>query len=280
MLGTKNNQGDMVWSSSITPRGINASILNAGIINTDQIQIMNGNSPAFKWDKYGISALYDDTNNNSDKDYGFVRFDKYGLYGIKDELTSWAPDEIDPLTHITEKSTFALTWRGLQIVKNITGTSSKDSKIKLRIGEFEATGNKSAIMEIVNTTEGKTTPIFAVYTDGSAIIGGLGYSSGGGSLVLPTEYEVKGFGQWEVDNHKIATKINSGAAIRSEITNTGIKYYTAKDSTKFSHIEFVTENGKTGLKITNCIGIDDWFNKITLLEEKVATLEKQLNPTE
>jgi hypothetical protein len=70
---------------------------------------MNGSSAAFKWDKYGINALYTETINNVSTT-GFVRFDKYGIYGIKNNSTSWLPEDMNS---ISQHATFALTWKGL-----------------------------------------------------------------------------------------------------------------------------------------------------------------------
>jgi hypothetical protein len=51
---------------------------------------MSGDDPVFRWDAYGISAYdarWDDSNGTSIIDSintnKFVRFDKYGIYGVE-----------------------------------------------------------------------------------------------------------------------------------------------------------------------------------------------------
>jgi hypothetical protein len=59
--------------------------LTSGILQTNEIQIMNNGDPTFRWDSFGISA-FDATWLDgviSGVDYNkFVRFDRNGLYGV------------------------------------------------------------------------------------------------------------------------------------------------------------------------------------------------------
>jgi len=48
--------GNRIWSSSITPLGINANLLTAGQINTENIRIYSGDNMAFQWNPEGIFA--------------------------------------------------------------------------------------------------------------------------------------------------------------------------------------------------------------------------------
>jgi hypothetical protein len=48
--------GGLTWTTGITGRGINASYLNAGMIDVEKIRIMKGSFPSFRWDSDGISA--------------------------------------------------------------------------------------------------------------------------------------------------------------------------------------------------------------------------------
>lgn len=107
--------GGTTWSTGITGSGINANYITTGQINTDKIFIMSGNFPSFKWDGNGISAYEFKTDSNG-KPYGFntskfVRFDQYGLYGIKGIEDFVAKNEQD----VWNNANFALTWRGFQI---------------------------------------------------------------------------------------------------------------------------------------------------------------------
>jgi hypothetical protein len=66
----------------------------------------------------------------------FVRFDKYGIYGIDGTAdgSSWIPGQINGKTaaqEIDEKATFALTWEGLKVTGN--------QNVEARIGKFDET---------------------------------------------------------------------------------------------------------------------------------------------
>ena len=114
--------GELKWTTGMTADGISASLITAGRLNTNEIAIMNGDDILFRWDSFGISAFdyarYADgtvdvvSQVNPEK---FVRFDKYGLYGMNQKGLSglsWTPNdnkEIDQL------ATFALTWEGLKV---------------------------------------------------------------------------------------------------------------------------------------------------------------------
>ena len=128
--------GQRSWRTGLTPEGISASMIYAGTLNAGEIQIMNVKDPVFRWDAYGLSAF--DANwqtgvIGTPNPYKFVRYDKYGIYGINfnetDEEavpgTSWKPSSAD---EIDRKATFALTWKGLKVTnKNNTSLLIGDS---------------------------------------------------------------------------------------------------------------------------------------------------------
>jgi hypothetical protein len=82
---------------------------------------MSGEEPVFRWDAYGISAYdaiwYEDgqlrtiSGVNSKK---FVRFDKYGIYGVNNvagiDGATWSPKKSED---IEGNASFYLTWDGL-----------------------------------------------------------------------------------------------------------------------------------------------------------------------
>ena len=76
--------GARIWSTGITPNGINASVITSGRLDTDLIRIFAGNNLAFQWNGEGIFAYRrnDDgtTNLNS-----YVRYSDQGLQYILDE---------------------------------------------------------------------------------------------------------------------------------------------------------------------------------------------------
>ena len=152
---TDPDTGNKIWKTGLTAQGISASLVTAGIVNTGEIQIMNGDEPTFRWDSHGITA-YDFDNSASDvwlaginKNKG-VRFDRFGLYGYKlpkdGVLTgeNWKPTGIyTGVNSIEEHSTFYLTWEGLK-VKNSNGAI-------LRIGDnSKVDSNDKSIFKVVD----------------------------------------------------------------------------------------------------------------------------------
>lgn len=109
------------WYLGITGSGISTRYLTSGFITTDKINIMDGDYPTFKWDKYGINAFYYDLTDgviSNVNDGNFVRFDRFGLYGIDTELSSaWMPETEE---EIWETGKFGLTWKGF-FMKNKYG---------------------------------------------------------------------------------------------------------------------------------------------------------------
>jgi hypothetical protein len=112
---------------------------------------MSGKEPVFRWDAYGISAYdaiwYEDgqlrtiSGVNSKK---FVRFDKYGIYGIDSEQTdgvvidgsAWTPESS---ADIDKYSTFALTWEGLKVAHEGNNTKGvvRIGKHKIKVDGIE-----------------------------------------------------------------------------------------------------------------------------------------------
>ena len=121
LLSDVNSGGQQIWRTGLTAKGINAQIITTGQLNTNNIQIMGGTEPHFRWDSYGITA-YDFTLSeaggaelitNYDTSKG-IRFDRFGIYGFDKTAgldgAAWKPKT---LTEIKERSIFSLTWDGL-----------------------------------------------------------------------------------------------------------------------------------------------------------------------
>jgi hypothetical protein len=119
ILFSKNTPQGTQWRTGITADGVSADLITAGSINTGEIEIKCGNDTTFKWDRYGLSAfdfvdqLDGTTTVNPSK---FVRFDKYGIYGISNNLR--ANESPESSTWINGNATFALTWEGLKVTGN------------------------------------------------------------------------------------------------------------------------------------------------------------------
>jgi hypothetical protein len=131
LLSKQDKNGETKWVTGVTSDGVSASLITAGVLNAGEISIMNYNEPLFRWDSFGLSAFdnsdYTDENGivvisgvNPNK---FVRFDKYGIYGINGGVNgaNWHPGlntEDTPQEDIDKKATFALTWDGLKVTGN------------------------------------------------------------------------------------------------------------------------------------------------------------------
>ena len=117
--------GGITWNTGITGRGINASYITSGQMNVEEVNILNGSFPSFRWDKTGISAYEFTINEQTGAAQNFnfskfVRLDQYGLYGING-YSDFNSSIKDPETgkigedRIWDTANFALTWRGFQI---------------------------------------------------------------------------------------------------------------------------------------------------------------------
>ena len=132
--------GGQTWRTGITASGINTSLLTAGQINADEINIMSGGQPAFRWDSKGLSAYYKENGSYNLNKY--VRFDQYGLYGINNKVV-----EINSLKDVHDNAHFALTWDKF-LLRSAYGTGSitidseehivirDDNNIRIKIGNI------------------------------------------------------------------------------------------------------------------------------------------------
>lgn len=160
------DDGGETWTTMIKAGQIGVQFLSAGSISTSKITIMDGTTPAFRWDTNGISAYW------SGKDYltpesnpvlkmnRFVRFDKFGIYGYNnnndDDNTNFVPASEEEIRS-NPNSMFSLTWSGLLIRsierKNNAEVGSieinnkydivvkKGDKNKIQIGRLNDNGN-------------------------------------------------------------------------------------------------------------------------------------------
>ena len=104
--------GGLNWRLGVTGSGISTQYLTAGTIATNKINIMDGNYPTFRWDKYGLSAFAfqqdKDGNITQVVDSQFVRYDRFGIYGIRNEQSlNWMPAT---QKDIEDRASFGLLW--------------------------------------------------------------------------------------------------------------------------------------------------------------------------
>lgn len=144
------SDGGSTWTTAIDGRGINIGTVYTGKLNTDQIVIGSETNPSFRWDKSGISAYKSEEDEAYDLKT-FVRYDQYGLYGIKDNNTFKA----NSLQDVKDNAHFAVTWDGFFIKNSYEGggrveiTSDNDFRVlndptnhgnfqeKIKIGALE-----------------------------------------------------------------------------------------------------------------------------------------------
>lgn len=169
--------GGVTWKNAVRGEGVATQYLTSGSINTNNIAIYDGAHASFRWDKYGINA-YDatretDPNTNQEVLKGiitnnFVRFDQYGVYGIK----GTADDPYNPQKEITvdgktivgedkiwHDALFGMTWKGfflknrsadknqqieISTEKDICVSKTIKNKVvdKIRIGQITTKDNK------------------------------------------------------------------------------------------------------------------------------------------
>lgn len=154
------NDGGLTWNSGITGAGINTKYLLAGQIDVEKINIMNGSFPTFSWDKYGINAFSWAEDNETGISYGyyssFIRYDQYGIYGIRNSQFGtelpFIPDHsyniaadgtvtdsgttITGINNVIENikkfSQFSLTWNGFNL-RTDNGSIEIDSNEDIRV---------------------------------------------------------------------------------------------------------------------------------------------------
>lgn len=132
--------GGETLTAAVTANGINTQILTAGILNVEQVNLMNGTFPTFKWDAAGISSYRFDDESAVDISQ-LVRMDQHGLYMTKNgdlfkttinnnELYYWWENKDSSHTHLSwterirtiqDNSTVSLTWNGL-IIRSDNGS--------------------------------------------------------------------------------------------------------------------------------------------------------------
>lgn len=125
------DDGGETWTTMMKAGQIGVQFLSAGSISTSKITIMDGTTPAFRWDTNGITAYWNGKDSITPYDSPdfkmnrFVRFDKFGIYGYNG---SDDDKNFVPLTEaeVRSKSMFSLTWSGLLIRSIEKDGSNKD----------------------------------------------------------------------------------------------------------------------------------------------------------
>ena len=146
------DDGGETWTTMMKAGQIGVQFLSAGSISTSKITIMDGTTPAFRWDTNGITAYW------SGKDYltpesnpvlkmnRFVRFDKFGIYGYNngndDDNTNFVPANEE---EVRSNSMFSLTWSGL-LIRSIQKDNSNNV-----VGSIEINNKYDIVVKKGNT---------------------------------------------------------------------------------------------------------------------------------
>ena len=165
--------GGETWVSGFKSSGLSANQITSGSLSTNQVYIMNNNYPNFRWDNYGISAFAWQPGKDGQDDSiwfnQFVRFDQYGLYGIRTGSNAYTPYEPKNLGQIKEDAIFGLTWDGFFLksqhkdgaVVSISSTddftiTTADGQQRVKLGLLSGEGENTIYGLRLKDAEGQT----------------------------------------------------------------------------------------------------------------------------
>ena len=192
------SDGGSTWATAIDGRGINIGTVYTGMLNTDQVVIGSNSNPSFRWDKSGISAY----KSGEDEAYDlktFVRYDQYGLYGIKNNATFKA----DSLQDVKDNAHFAVTWDGF-FIKNsyedggrVSITSDNDFQVidgneieRVKIGSLGIDPVTNERIYGINISNKNGDSVLSTNNDGDLTIAGTIYANAGniGGMVVNNDW--------------------------------------------------------------------------------------------
>lgn len=155
------DDGGETWTTMMKAGQIGVQFLSAGSISTSKITIMDGTTPAFRWDTNGITAYWNGKDSITPYDSPdfkmnrFVRFDKFGIYGYNG---SDDDKNFVPLTEaeVRSNSIFSLTWSGL-LIHSIQ--KKKENDVEKSIGEIEINREYDIVVSKYVTKNNITTSV-------------------------------------------------------------------------------------------------------------------------
>lgn len=155
------DDGGETWTTMMKAGQIGVQFLSAGSISTSKITIMDGTTPAFRWDTNGITAYWNGKDSITPYDSPdfkmnrFVRFDKFGIYGYNG---SDDDKNFVPLTEaeVRSNSIFSLTWSGL-LIHSIQ--KKKENDVEKSIGEIEINREYDIVVSKYVTKNNVTTSV-------------------------------------------------------------------------------------------------------------------------
>ena len=184
--------GGINWTTGVTGKGINAGLIYGGRIDTQEINIMDGSFPSFRWDSAGISAyeyeLSSITGEPTNFNYGkFVRMDQYGLYGMNGfpnfNSAESDNDGVSGEERIWRHANFALTWKGFSLKSShdkggyISITSDNDFEVinkrniaQVKIGMLDVGLDNSDPIYGIRICDAQGAPVLENSSDGKVWI--------------------------------------------------------------------------------------------------------------
>ena len=182
------SDGGQNWQTAIDGEGINIGTVYTGTLNTNQVVIGSDDNPSFRWDKAGISAFKSNEETGIYDLQTFVRYDQYGLYGVKNNGAFKAQS----LDDVLEKAHFAVTWDGFFIKNNyedggrVSITSDNDFQVidgsdteRIKIGSLgidQITGDR---IYGINIKDKNGNSVLSTNNDGDLTISGTIYANAG-----------------------------------------------------------------------------------------------------
>ena len=225
--------GGYNWDTVITAEG-----LTIDTIDTQNVLIKDGDNPSFRWDKYGLNAYGFNSVETDLKTY--VRYDKYGLYGVLNGENFQAKS----LQDIKDVAQFGLLWDGFFIKNSYTDgyvsiSSDNDFQVvandqeRIKIGALEKTQDgyeygiriKNAVGEDVFTTDdaGDIEISGIINAKGGAFTNQVSVGAGSDSIILQGSDEdaIIGSSSYFSDSMKGWAIKSDGDAIFNNITARG-----------------------------------------------------------
>lgn len=182
------SDGGSTWKTAIDGEGINIGVVYTGTLNTDKV-VIGGENPSFRWDKSGISAYKSNAETGQYDLQTYVRYDEYGLYGIKNGEYFKARN----LQDVLDKAHFAVTWDGFFIKNSYPGggrveiTSDNDFRV-MNIPEGKIAEQEKIKIGALEWGEGITSPDAAGATAAPTLYG-IRIKNDDGAEVMKTDDE-------------------------------------------------------------------------------------------
>lgn len=222
------DDGGETWTTMMKAGQIGVQFLSAGSISTSKITIMDGTTPAFRWDTNGITAYWSGkdyltpTDNPVLKMNRFVRFDKFGIYGYNNnndnDNTNFVPANEEEIRS-NPNSMFSLTWSGLLIrsVEKNGDTEVGSIEINNKYDIVVKKGNKNKI-QIGRLNDNGNYGIRICDNDGNPVL----ETVDNGSLWLRQSLSI---------GTETSTKVKIGVLDNGQVFNANDNFIVKKDGT-------------------------------------------------